>query len=634
MVASGRRLRLSGARVVLVFVVAAGAATAFYRLGAHSLWFDEITGGRVADQRTAAEIVAGRKMDSHPPAMALAEHWSRKEFGLSEWSLRLPAALASALALIFVVALGAAWGDVRVGLLAGALAAFSPTFVFFAHNARPYALAMFFAGAASACFLFAFQNRRKYLWFPLYAVFAGLALYTHYFATVMLAVHFSIGLLGWLPAFRPRDASSSRRYAIIFVLLVAAIAAAAAAVWPVFGKALYDRERFPGGEMAVTANLVFGAFAALGWARAAANVLFLAAWVAGVVSIWRRQGKFGGAAALFLTALPILLPVAIIRFTTQYWNPRFCYFAFPAFMAVAAFGFVAAAKVLARTGRHSFPAAALTVVLAAGVVKAVADDVVALRVGFTTPVQDFRGAVAFVNRNRNWQARAMVWPYRNWDCYHFYTKTQGGPDALAKPRRRVVESFETWPRVFVVSTDAEFNEELMERFPSTVRFRFQSLDVLYYNASYGTAAELFEGLPRDVVGVAPAISMNALGRYAARVGLSDVARRYFEAAVAREGSEKAETFVLTDLYAARGEYERALRLAGGYVRRHPDEGWPYTKLADIYLQKGDKNSAIACYRRAVWLEPAKENWRERLRDLVIYRPFFRGLLGYSDPRWM
>jgi tetratricopeptide (TPR) repeat protein len=514
------------------------------------------------------------------------------------------------------------------------LAAFSPTFVFFAHNARPYALAMFFAGAASACFLFAFQNRRKYLWFPLYAVFAGLALYSHYFATVVLAAHFFVGLVAWLPALRPRNASSSRRYAIIFVLLVAALAAAVAAVWPIFGKALYDRERFPGGEMAVTPNLVFGAFATVGWARAAANVLFLGAWVAGVVSIWRRQGKFGGAAALFLTALPILLPVPIIRFTTQYWNPRFCYFAFPAFMAVAAFGFVAMGKGLAGAARRSFPAVALTFVLAAGVAKAVADDVVALRVRFTTPVQDFRGAVAFVNRNRNWQARAMVWPYRNWDCYHFYTKTQGGPDALAKPRRRVVESLETWPRVFVVSTDAEFNEELMEQFPSTVRFRFQSLDVLYYNASYGAAAELFEGLPRDVVGVAPAISMNALGRYAMRAGLDDVARHYFEAAVAKEGAEKAETFVLADLYAARGEYERALRLAGGYVRRHPDEGWPYTKLADIYLQKGDKNSAIACYRRAVWLEPAKANWRERLRDLVIYRPFFQGLLGYSDHRWM
>jgi tetratricopeptide (TPR) repeat protein len=399
---------------------------------------------------------------------------------------------------------------------------------------------------------------------------------------------------------------------LIFFLLVAAIAAAAAAAWPVFGKALYDRERFPGGEMAVTPNLIFGAFASVGWDRGAANVLFLAAWVAGVGSIWRREGRFGGAAALFLTALPILLPVAVIRFTTQYWNPRFCYFAFPAFMAVAAFGFVAMGKVLAGAARRSFPAAALAVALSAGVVKAVADDVVALRVRFTTPVQDFRGAVAFVNRNRNWQARAMVWPFRNWDCYHFYTKTQGGPDALAKPRRRIVESLETWPRVFVVSTDAEFNEELMERFPSTVRFRFKRLDVLYYNASYETAGELFEGLPRDVVGVA----------------------RYFEAAVAKEGPEKAETFALADLYAARGEYERALRLAVRYVRRHPDEGWPYTKLADIYLQKGDINSAIACYRRAVWLEPSKENWRERLRGLVIRRPFFQGLLGYSDPRWM
>jgi mannosyltransferase len=633
MTVSARRLKLSGTRVGLVLVLAAGAATSFYRLGAHSLWFDEITGARVADQREAAEIVTARKMDSHPPAMALAEHWSRRAFGLSECSLRAPAALASAASLVFIFAIAAAWGDARVGGLAGALAAFSPTFVFFAHNARPYALAMLFAAAASACFVFAFGGRRKYIWFPLYAVFAALALYSHYFTTLVVAVHFMVAVLGWLPALRPRGASSRGGYAVTFVLFVAAVCVAVAAVWPVFGKALYDRDRFPGGEMAVTASLVFGAVASVGWDRAAANVLFLGALVTGVVSIWRRRGGFAGTAALALAALPALLPIVVVQLTTQYWNPRFSYFAFPAAMAVAAFGFVAIVKWLA-AARRNFGAAALAVVLSAGAVRAVADDVVALRVRYTTPVQDFRGAVALVNRNRNWQTKVLVWPYRNWDCYHFYTKTQGGPDAMAQPRGAVYKTLEQWPRVFLVCTDGEFSNELTERFRAMVTFRLQSLDILYCDSSYGSPEALYRGLPGDVVGVPPAALANALGKHALRAGKKDAALEYFEGAVAAEGREKAETFVLANLYAERGDYERALRLAGNYVRRYPYEAWPYTRMAEIYVRRGDINSAIACYRRAIWLEPSKEKWRRRFADLVRRRPFFRGFFGYSDPRWM
>jgi tetratricopeptide (TPR) repeat protein len=272
-------------------------------------------------------------------------------------------------------------------------------------------------------------------------------------------------------------------------------------------------------------------------------------------------------------------------------------------------------------------------VLAAGVARAVVDDVVALRVQYETPVQDFRGAVALVNRNRNWQTKVLVWPFRNWDCYYFYTKTQGGPDAAARPRVAVYQLFETWPRVFLVCTDGEFSETIIERYRSAVRFRLQGVDVIYSDLSYGTTAAMYERLPGDVIGASPAVMCNALGRRAVREGRPAAALSFFEKAAA-EGPEKAETFVLANLLAERGEYGRALELAHGYVERYPYEAWPYTRLAEIYVRKGDKNSAIACYRRAVWLDAAKENWRKRLRGLVAERPFFRGLLGYSDPRWM
>ena len=483
---------MSGTRVALVLVLAAGAATSFYRLGVQSLWYDEITGARVADLRSEAGILAAHKMDSHPPATALAEYWSRQAFGLSEWSLRLPAALASVAALVFIFAIAAASGDARIGCLAAGLAAFAPSFVYFAHDARPYALAMFFSAAATACFLFAFRGGRKYVWFPLYAVFAALAFYSHYFATIVIVTHFVVAVLGWLPAFRPRAAVSSRRYAVVFVLFAVAACAAVAAAWPVFSEALYDRGRFPGGEMSVTPSLVWGSLMVAGWDRAAANVLFLGAWAVGITAIWRRAGAFAGAAALALVALPALLPVAVIRLTTQYWNPRFSYFAFPAAMAVAAFGFAASAKWLAAASRKRFGAAALTAVLAAGAALAVADDVVALRARYTMPVQDFRGAVSMVNRNRNWQTKVLVWPYRNHDCFLYYTKTQGGPGAMAKPRTGVYKTLERWPRVFIVCTDGEFTGELMRRFPTMVQFRLRSVDVLYHNSSYKKPGQLYD----------------------------------------------------------------------------------------------------------------------------------------------
>jgi mannosyltransferase len=633
---SGARFRdrLSGTRVALVLIATAGAFASFYGLGAHGFWFDEITGARVADQREMADIVEARDMDSHPPATALVEHWSRRAFGLSEWSFRAPAALASVLALFFVFALAAALGDARVGCLAAGLAAFSPAFVFFAQNARPYALAMFFGAAASACLLFAFRNRRLYVWFPLYAVFSALALYTHYFTTLLLAAHVLVGILAWVPALRPPAARPARRYALLFALLVVALAAAVAAVWPIFAKAASDRARFPGGEMAVTPSLLWGAFAGAGWNRAAANALFLLASCAGVAFLWRRRSGFAGMAALVLVVLPVYLPVAAVRFTTQYWNPRFSYFAFPAVVAVAAYGFVAIGGAVAGAARRRVGAAALVLVLAAGVARAVFDDAVALRVQYTVAPQDFRGAVALVNRNRNWQTKALVWPFRNWDCYHFYTKTQGGPDAAAKPRFAIYKTFETWPRVFLISTDGDFSEEILARYGSAVRFRLQGIDVIYSDRSYKKPARLYARLPGDVIGAPPSVMMNALGRRALRNGQPNKALAFFEKATVAEGQDKAEIFVLANLLADRGECDRALDLVGGYVERYPYEGWPYTRLAEIYIKKGDKNSAIACYRRAIWLDPDKDNWRKRLSELVADRPFFRGLFGYSDPRWM
>jgi tetratricopeptide (TPR) repeat protein len=614
--------------------LALGAATAFFHLGAHSLWFDEITGARVATLRTVADVTAARDMDSHPPATALTEHFSVKVFGLTEWALRLPAALASVLALAAIVGIAAGLGDKRVGWLAAALAALSPTFVTFAQDARPYALGMLFSAGATMCFLFGFRGGRKYVWFPLYAAFAALAFYSHYFTTIVIATHVGVAFLAWLPAFRPANARSARAYLLIFGCFLLALGAAFAVNFSVFEKALFDRARFPGGEMSLSPTLVWGAFASGGWNRAAANALFLAAAAAGGGFLWRRYGAFVGVVALAVSLVPLLAPPFAIRLTTQFWHPRFSYFGFPGFIVLSAFGFVAIARAAAADIGKKLGATALALVLALGAAKALCDNGTALQVLYNNEHQDFRTAVAICNANRFRGTRILVYPYRNWNCYEFYTRTQGGPVADASPRPAIVKAFESAPRVFLVSTETEFNTELLEKFPTTVSFRVARLDILYHDNYYTTVDDALKNVPHDVMGMPPGVTYDALAKLAMRSGKTERAAGYFTLSLAQAGELNADVIPAAMAYRAMGQTEKTRRLLTGYIRRHPDEPWPFTLLGELYIKNKDKTTAVACFRRAVWLEPSKRGWSDRLKDLRGQLKFWPAALGFIDPRWL
>lgn len=634
MVSAERKLAFNLPGVMIAATLALGAATAFFRLGAHSLWFDEITGARVATRPTVADIIAARDMDSHPPATAIAEHFSVKAFGLTEWALRLPAALASVLALAVIVGISAGLGDKRLGWLAAVLAALSPTFVTFAQDGRPYALGMLFTAGATMCFLFGFRGGRKYIWFPLYAVFAALAFYTHYFTTMVVATHVGLALLAWIPALRPANARPARSYLFIFACFILALAAAFAVNFDVFRKALYDRARFPGGEMSLAPTLVWGAMASGGWNRAAANALFLAAAAAGGWALWRRFGAFIGITALALGLVPLMAPPFAIRLTTQFWHPRFSFFGFPGFIILAAFGFAAIAQATAASLRRNVGAMALAAVLALGAARAFWDDWTALRVLYCTEHQDFRTAVAVCNANRFRGTRPLVFPYRNWNCYEFYTRTQGGPVADARPRPAIIKAFEMEPQVFLLCTEPEFSAELLEKFPTTVCFRLARMDLLYHDNHYRSVDEALARTPHDVMGMPPGVTNDALAKLALRSGKADRAARLFARSLNEAGEFNADVIPAAMCFKQVGQSEKARRLLSAYVRRYPDEPWPFTLLGELYAKQHDKTTAVACFRRAVWLEPSKRGWSERLADLRGQLKFWPAAIGFIDPRWL
>lgn len=266
--------------------------------------------------------------------------------------------------------------------------------------------------------------------------------------------------------------------------------------------------------------------------------------------------------------------------------------------------------------------------------KAVVDNGRALRYYYATEKQDFRTAVALINRNSAWVTGTFVWPFRNWDAFYFYTKTLGGPAAEAKPREKLLRAFKERAEVFLMSTDAEFSDEVQREVPLAIRLRFKSVDVLYYNQNWRTAGDVYGWAGPALTGAPPGTVAGALGRFALARGDKAKAWEYLKKAAVSQRRDNPDLFHYADLCAERGDVKTARTLIGRYVRAHPDEPWPYTKLALTYLQTGDVNTAVYYYRRALWLAPEKENWRRTMEEIVGRRRFFHILIGYTDPRWL
>ena len=168
-------------RLALAALIVAAATIRLYHLGHQSFWLDESYTVDLV-QRPFGDMLSGvADLESTPPLYyALAWVW-QKVFGHGEFGLR------SLSALFGVVTVPVAWAAARewfpreaprAGLVAAALVAFNPFFVWYSQEARSYALLVLMA-ALTLLFL---ARRAPVLW----ALTAALALCTHYFAVFLI----------------------------------------------------------------------------------------------------------------------------------------------------------------------------------------------------------------------------------------------------------------------------------------------------------------------------------------------------------------------------------------------------------------------------------------------------------------
>lgn len=182
--------------LALIVLVAGGLR--FYRLAAQSLWADE--GNSVAlATRSLIQIARDAASDIHPPLYYLLLHLWVSLFGTSEIAIRSLSVFFSLLMVPLVALLARRlWGE-RAGLASAAFIAMSPFQVYYAQEARMYALLALLSVGTAYGVAGIFQpdgtDRSQKRAIAFYLLCGTLGLYTHYsFAFLLLAFNLAYAI--------------------------------------------------------------------------------------------------------------------------------------------------------------------------------------------------------------------------------------------------------------------------------------------------------------------------------------------------------------------------------------------------------------------------------------------------------
>lgn len=268
-------------------------ALRLHNLTYHSLWFDEAISVRWARSDVPTILAVGFQLveDRLPPLYYLLLHGWVRLAGDGEMALRLPSVLLGVALVPLLYAVGARLFGRSVGVLAALLAALNPFLIWYAQEARMYALAALWAGLGVACFLNALtasktqnpkskiQNRKsKILWWVGFGLCALGGLYSHLYTGFLWPA-----LALWLLL------TGRRRAALIpFTLTMVAVALLflplALATWRFSGEAPPGEPWAAAGERA--------------WWLLTAFTVWKAAWPGWLAAL--VAGLIGGLAALGL----------------------------------------------------------------------------------------------------------------------------------------------------------------------------------------------------------------------------------------------------------------------------------------------------------------------------------------------
>lgn len=287
----------------LIPMVALAFALRLFRLGAQSLWFDEIVTVYMAQLSWYDGLLAllGQGIQLTP-----LFHWAVKlwlPLGDAEWLLRFPAAVVGTLTVPLIFQLGRVYFNRRVGLLAALLFAINPYQIWYGQELRLYALLPLAAAGSMWAFGRLLRREQRRDWWAL-AGFNMVGFLAHYFMFLVATVQFLVLLVTF-----------KQTYSLLRKWVVAQMAAALPLL-PWWGFIIYQRHfaigvgwvPFPAwADPALTLmNFAFAWPELAGFPALAGALVLLASLIAGCYRAWLNRSAF------YLLGLWLFFPFAVV----------------------------------------------------------------------------------------------------------------------------------------------------------------------------------------------------------------------------------------------------------------------------------------------------------------------------------
>lgn len=178
-------MKLTKEHYILIALTTLGAIFRLYNLGRESLWLDEAATLMFVESGFFGMWEHFTTWEPNPPLFI----WLTipiVSIVKSEFTLRLIPAIAGIATVPAIYYLGKVWRNSTTGLVAASLLALSPLHIYYSQEARAYSLVTLFAVLMLYCFLKAMETK-EYNWWAFTSVCAGLALWTHLYAGILIA---------------------------------------------------------------------------------------------------------------------------------------------------------------------------------------------------------------------------------------------------------------------------------------------------------------------------------------------------------------------------------------------------------------------------------------------------------------
>jgi mannosyltransferase len=462
----------AGTTLPLAATLAIGAITRFLFLGRKSFWLDE--GASVALARLPWHAFLER-LSTHEANMAvyylLLRGWLH--FGQSEFWIRTLSVIPGVATLPVVYAVGRRLFDRRVGLAAALLLSVHVGHVAYSQEARGYSLAVLFVSLSCLYFLRVVQSCQSGD-VVLYVLFTVLAVYTHFFAALVVAAQVvSLALLRW------HDLPTRRLVRGLGLVVILCVPAVLFAFSKDVGQLNWVRKTSLK-ELEHAATLLTGNGVVL--------LAYVVLWViatAAAITTWRKHGRsmdswsYGFLLSWLFTPLLLMLLISIKK---PILAPRFLLTSVPAAVLLAAIGVL-------RLRPFYLRIAALTLLVAV--------SAAALAGYYRKPKEDWRGVTQYVLTHARPDDLVLIYP--QWDgvavdYYRSFSAKSAEPsfEEIPPDKPASVANLAPHPRLWLIIYAWRFTHDpaadrirniLSRTYTETGEQRFGDIDILRYDAA-------------------------------------------------------------------------------------------------------------------------------------------------------